>query len=98
MLSDVIRATDKNAKSLYDFGDSANDAGQKTLKLGDLIKSNLILEAIVVDLKLLGSAIMDVAGKFADFVSIGVSNTSNLAESQNVVDVTFVGNANMINQ
>ena len=88
-LDESESATDKNAKSLDDFGDSANNAGQKTLKLGDLIKANLISEAIVGGLKSLSSAIMDVAGKFADFVSAGVSNASDLAESQNVVDVTF---------
>ena len=97
-LNESESATDKNAKSLDDFGDSANDAGQKTLKLGDLIKANLISEAIVGGLKSLGSAIMDVAGKFADFVSTGVSNASDLAESQNVVDVTFGESANTINQ
>ena len=97
-LDESESATDKNAKSLDDFGDSANNAGQKTLKLGDLIKANLISEAIVGGLKSLGSEIMDVAGKFADFVSTGVSNASNLSESQNVVDVTFGESANTINQ
>ena len=97
ILKDSKNATEDNSKSLKKFGDSANDAGQKTLKLGDLIKANLISEAIIGGIKSLGSAIMDVARKFGEFVSDGIKNASNLQEAQNVVDVTFGESAEIIN-
>ena len=97
ILKDSKNATEDNSKSLKKFGDSANDAGQKTLKLGDLIKANLISEAIIGGIKSLGSAIMDVARKFGEFVSTGIKNASDLQESQNVVDVTFGESAETIN-
>ncbi len=96
-LKDSENATEDNSKSLKKFGDSANDAGQKTLKLGDLIKANLISDAIISGIKALGSAIMDVARKFGEFVSNGIKNASNLQEVQNVVDVTFEESAGIIN-
>ena len=97
VLKDSKNATEDNSKTLKKFGDSANDAGQKTLKLGDLIKANLISEAIISGIKALGSAIMDVARKFGEFVSNGIKNASNLQEVQNVVDVTFEESAGIIN-
>ena len=97
LLKDSENATEDNSKSLKKFGDSANDAGQKTLKLGDLIKANLISEAIIGGIKSLGSAIMDVARKFGEFVSTGIKNASDLQEAQNVVDVTFGESAETIN-
>ena len=97
VLKDSKNATEDNSKSLKKFGDSANDAGQKALKLGDLIKANLISDAIISGIKALGSAIMDVARKFGEFVSNGIKNASNLQEVQNVVDVTFEESAGIIN-
>ena len=89
ILKDSKNATEDNSKSLKKFGDSANDAGQKTLKLGNLIKANLISEAIINGVKALGSAIMDVARKCGKLVLSGIKNASDLQEAQNVVDVTF---------
>lgn len=90
-------ATDDNTNSLKKFRGSADEAGKCTLKLGDLIKGNLISEAIIGGLKSLGGAIVDIAKKFGDFVKSGIQNASDLAESQNVVDVTFKENAETIN-
>lgn len=95
-LKDSKNATEDNSNSLKQFGNSASDAGQKTLKLGDLIKANLISQAIISGIKALGSAIMDVAKKFGEFVSTGIKNASDLQESQNVVDVTFGESAGII--
>ena len=88
----------RSSDSLEKFGDTANDAGQKTLKLGDLIKANLISDAIISGIKALGSAILDVVIKFGEFVSNGIKNASDLQEVQNVVDVTFGGSAEKINE
>lgn len=97
-LDESSSAIDKNSNSVKQFGDSVDNAGKKTLKLGDLIKANLISQAIIGGIKSLGNAIANVAKKFGDFVSSGIQNASDLAESQNVVDVTFKENAQTINE
>lgn len=47
---------DDLGKEIEDVGKSADDAGEKTIKLGDLIKANLISEAIISGVKALGKA------------------------------------------
>ena len=50
-------ATDKSNKELKEMKNSLDDAGQGALKLGDLLKANVLSEAIVGGIKTLGSAI-----------------------------------------
>ncbi len=92
------KATDDNSKSLKDFGDSADTAGQKTLKLGDLIKANLISDAIKNGLRSIGNLMLNIAKKGIEFLKKGIQTASDLVEVQNVVDVTFQQNAETINK
>lgn len=50
-LDEARHGTDENADSLQEMGDAADDAGKKSLSLGDLIKGNLISGAILSGLK-----------------------------------------------
>lgn len=50
-------------KGLDDFGDGADEAGKSAVKMGDLIKANLISEAIIGGVKALGSAMVEVSKK-----------------------------------
>lgn len=60
-LDESKKGTDENAEALQEMGDAADDAGKKSLSLGDLIKGNLISGAILGGLKSLGSLIGSVA-------------------------------------
>lgn len=71
-------ATDDNAKSLKKFGDEAKESGTHALKLGDIIKANLIsdaikggLSALANSMKQIGSALIglgkDAITSFADY-------------------------------
>lgn len=51
---------DDLGKEIKEVGNNADDAGQKTFKLGDLIKANLISEAIISGVKALGNAMKSV--------------------------------------
>jgi phage-related protein len=60
---------DENTKSLGEFGESADIAGKKTLTLGDIIKANLITEAIISGIKMLGEAFKAVGNYIKTAVS-----------------------------
>lgn len=60
-LDESKKGTDENADSLQEMGDAADDAGKKSISLGDLIKANLISSAIMNGLKSLGNLIGSVA-------------------------------------
>lgn len=88
-MKEAEKATDEETKALDKYSDGADEAGESSLKLGDLIKSHVISEAIIGGFKALGSAIADLSRKFLDFVKGGVENASDLTEVQNVVDTVF---------
>ena len=71
-------ASQENAKGLDEFGNSAEDAGQKTLTFGDLVKANLISTAIISGIKALGGAISDVGAKLKDSVGAAAAYGDNI--------------------
>ena len=95
-LDENQKSLDNGSESLKTFGNNADEARDKTIKFGDIIKANLVSEAIIGGLKALGSAMINVAKKFGEIAKSGIQNASDLAESQNVVDVTFKENAESI--
>ncbi|MDR1364087.1 MAG: phage tail protein [Oscillospiraceae bacterium] len=68
----------ENSQNLDEFGKSADDAGQKALSLGDIIKANLITEAIISGLKALGSAISAIPGYFSESIKAAASYGDNI--------------------
>lgn len=73
------------------LGDSIEDAGQKTVTFGDLLKANLLSDYIQ-------KGIGKLTDGFTDFIKQGVSLASDLQEVQNVVDTTFGDGAEQIYQ
>lgn len=59
-LKKMEEATDKSAKELKDMKDGFKDAGDGALKFGDILKANVIGDAIVSGLKKVGSAVVDI--------------------------------------
>ena len=64
-------ATEDNADSLDKFGKEADEGGQSALKLGDIIKANLISDAIKGGLTALASGISAVGSAMKDSVTAG---------------------------
>ena len=56
-------ALDSAGDELEDFRRGEDEAGQSAVKMGDLIKANLISEAIIGGLKALGSAMVELSKK-----------------------------------
>lgn len=65
-MEDSEKATEDNTDAIDKFGKEADDSGKSALKLGDIIKANLISEGIVAGVKGLASAIKGVGSAFVD--------------------------------
>lgn len=88
-LSAVEKEMDEFGKETDDVEDSLEDAGKAGLSFGDVLKANVLSDAITSGIRALGSAVADMARSFVDFAKSGVETASNLEEVQNVVDTTF---------
>ena len=69
---------DDGSKSLDEFSKSEDEAGQKALKFGDLVKANLISEAIIGGIKKLGEGITKVKDYLSDSVTAAASYGDNI--------------------
>ncbi len=75
-------ATNKNTKELKDMAKNMDDAGTSGLKLGDIIKANLISEAVIGGVKALGSAFKGLA---TGIVNVGKEAIGSYADYQQLV-------------
>ena len=88
---------DEANKEVQEFANNEEKAGQGAVKFGDLLKANILSDAIVGGFKALGGVIADMARQFFDFVKGGVENASNLQEVENVVNTVFTNSADKVN-
>jgi phage-related protein len=72
--------TEELGNEVKNFGENADDAGKKTLSLGDIIKANLISEAIISGVKALGNAMLEVAGGIKDAVMNTIDYTGEISD------------------
>jgi phage-related protein len=71
-------ATEENAESLDKFGKEADDSGKKALSLGDIIKANLISDAIKGGLSALASGISAVGSAMSESLTAGAEYADNI--------------------
>lgn len=89
-LYDNATATDKADEETKQFDDTLQQAGKSALSFGDVFKAN-VLSGFVVN------GIRRAKDEIVDFAKESIETASDLAEVQNVVDVTFGNNAQSIN-
>ena len=75
-------ALDDTGEELDDFADGADKAGQSAVKMGDLIKANLISEVIIGGLKKLGDIMVDIGRKA---VELGKQAIQSYAEYEQLI-------------
>lgn len=73
-------AADEMADNVEEFGKSADDAGKKTITFGDIIKANLISEAIIGGVKALGNAMIDIAKAGIELTKESLANAASIGE------------------
>lgn len=95
--SDVVQSeTEQMTEEQQSFKNSVDDTGKSAVSLGDIIKGNMISDAVMSGLRNLCSILKEAAGAAAEFAKEGIGLASDLSEVQNVVDVTFGDNNNKI--
>lgn len=90
-MREAEEATDKTAKSIDEYGKQINDAAKKTSLFGDILKANLLSNAI-------SDGIRKMANLLGDSIEKSIELASDLEEVQNVVDVTFGEKARVIDK
>lgn len=73
-LSDAADSTD-------DLGDAMEDAGDSALTFGDVLKANVLSQAIVDGVKRLASAVKDMAGEFIDSAASVKAEASQFSQT-----------------
>lgn len=81
-LNDAEAELNKLNKELKDQGENLDKSSDKALKLGDVIKANLISEGIIAGIKGLGKAIGAVGSAF---INVGKQAVSSYAEYEQLV-------------
>ena len=76
-------------KELKDQHGNLEKSGEKALKLGDIIKANLISDAITSGIKALGSAIKSVGSAFVDLGKQAVASYAEYEQLVGGVDTLF---------
>lgn len=81
-MADSEKATEDNTDAIDKFGKEADESGKSALKLGDIIKGNLISEGIMTGIKGLASAIKGVGSAF---VNVGKQAIASYGEYEQLV-------------
>ena len=81
-LNKLEKGLDDNEKEMKDFGKATDDAGEKTSRLGDIIKGNLISEGIITGIRALGSAMKSVGSAL---VGVGKQALDSYADYEQLV-------------
>ena len=97
-LNHMEREMKENASAADDLGDELKEGGKKAISFGDILKANILSDAIIGGFRALGGAIRSAVSEFANFTKEGIDLASDLEEVQNVVDTTFGDGSNQIEQ
>lgn len=90
-------ATNENSKNMDKFSDSTDNAGKHALSLGDIIKANLVSEAIIGGIKSLSNAVVGMGKSFVGAVADGV-NYNSMIEDYTMSFQTMTGSADEAQQ
>ena len=80
--------TEALSKDVKTFGDNADKAGGHALKMGDIIKANLISGAIISGVKALASALVGVAKQTYDIVLDTIDLTGEISDNSQKVGMS----------
>ena len=96
ILSKTKNNFNDNAKSIKEFATEEDNAGNSALKLGDIIKGNLISEGIVSGIKALGSAMKNVASSLMDIGKQAINNYADYEQLVGGVETLFKDSAGIV--
>lgn len=88
-LEEAGKSSGDSADKIKEFGKAEDDAGQKALTLGDLIKGNLISEGIISGIKGLAGAMKSVGSGLVDIGKQAVSGFGEFEQLEGGVEKLF---------
>lgn len=86
----------ESTKAVDDFSKAEDKAGSSTLKLGDLIKGNLISEGIIAGLKGLGQIVKSVVSGVANLGKQAIESYAEYEQLVGGVETLFKDSANIV--
>lgn len=95
-LASMENQTDKSTKELKDMKKGFDDAGGGALKFGDILKANILSEAIVSGVKKLGSVVKELGSLF---IQVGKQALESYADYEQLiggVETLFKENASVV--
>lgn len=95
-LASMEEQTDKSTKEIKEMKKGFDDAGSGALKFGDILKANVLSEAIVSGIKKLGSVVKEVGSAF---IKIGKQALDSYADYEQLVggvETLFKDNASTV--
>jgi hypothetical protein len=88
-LKQMEDATDKSTKELKEMKQGFDDAGQGAVKFGDLLKANILGDAIIGGIKTLGSAVASVGKAFANIGKQAIEGFADFEQLEGGVKKLF---------
>ena len=88
-LNKLEKEVKNNEEAIDNFGKEEEDATQSTLKLGDVIKANLISETIISGIRALGSAMKTVGSALVDIGKQAIESYANYEQLVGGIETLF---------
>ncbi len=95
-LIQMENATGKSNKELKDMKNGLDDAGQGAIKFGDLLKANILSEAIVGGVKALGSAVKEVGSALLGVGKDALDSYADYEQLVGGVETLFKDNSGIV--
>lgn len=87
-MDEAKSSTSGCASSIDEYGKEVKEAGEKTLSFGDVLKANVIGDAIVSGVRALADAARDVSGALKDAVVDGAAYADNIMTMSTVTGLS----------
>ena len=88
-MNEAVEGTKEEADAVEDFGKEADKSGKSALSMGDIIKANLISDAIIGGLKSLANGIKAIGGAMLDFGKDVVNSYGELEQNLGGSEAVF---------
>lgn len=95
-LNKLERELKNNKTEMTNFGKAEEDVGEKTTRLGDIIKGNLISSAITSGIRALGSAMKEVGSAVLNIGKQALDSYANYEQLAGGVETLFKDNAGTV--
>lgn len=95
-LASMENQSNKSTKEIKNMKDGFNEAGSGALKFGDILKANVLSEAIVSGIKKLGSVVKEVGTAFIDVGKSAIESYANYEQLIGGVETLFKNSSNIV--